>query len=258
MKRKTKFCLAAVAAVAVILAAALLAVALSLGGIVKKGIEMYGPSATGVDVHLKGAEVWLVDGRAQLDGLVVGNPQGCKTPTAIVADKVSARIQTASAFSGKVVIESLDFKAPVVTLEGGLKDNNLTRIEKNLDDYCAGPSNAPNSPAPSSGPAKTKRTYQVNNLVITGAKVQVNTKVTLGNTVTLPIPDIHLTNLGTAPEGITAAEVAKKALHAVEEASTATIARDANDLAKKAADAAKTAAQKAADKLKGLIRMALN
>jgi hypothetical protein len=76
--------------------------------------------------------------------------------------------------------------------------------------------------------------------------------------VTLPIPDIHLTNLGTAPEGITAAEVAKKALHAVEEASTATIARDANDLAKKAADAAKTAAQKAADKLKGLIRMALN
>jgi hypothetical protein len=253
VKRKTKFCLGTVTVLAVISAAALVAAAFSLGAIVKKGIEMFGPGATGVDVRLQSAQVWLLDGRAQLDGLVVGNPQGCKTPEAIVADKVSARIKTASVFSGKVVIERLEFKAPVVTLEGGLKDNNLTKIEKNLDDYCAGLSAAPKSPAASTGPAKPKRTWQVNDLVITGAKVRVNTKVTLGYTVTLPLPDIHLTNLGAGREGIAAAQVAKEALNAVEDAATTTIEKDAGGLARKAGDAAKTAAQKAAGTLKDLI-----
>jgi uncharacterized protein involved in outer membrane biogenesis len=253
MKRRTKFYLGAVAALVLILAAALVAVALSLDGIVKRGIEKYGPSATGVDVQLKSAEVRLFAGRAQLDGLVVGNPKGCKTPTAIVAGKVSARIKPSSVFSHKVVLESVEFDAPVVTFEGGLRDNNLTKIEKNMGDFCASLAGGANSPAASTAPAKPKKIYQVNDLAITGAKVQVNSTMTMGQTVTISIPDIHLTNLGTRPEGITAADVAERALHAVLEAATAAVKQNAADLSKQAADAARSAAQKAADSLKGLI-----
>jgi hypothetical protein len=236
---------------ALVVAAAVAAVVFSLDAIVQKAVETVGPRATRGDVKLKSANVSLFAGRAQLNGLVIGNPPGCKTPTAIVADKVSFRIQPRSVFSDKVVVESLQVDAPVLTMEGGLTDNNLTKIEKNLADYCASPSSAP-----SSGAARSKRTFQVNDLVITGAKLQVNTTLSLGKTITVPIPDIHLTNLGTGPEGITAADVAQRALHAVLASAPAaldSVAKNATELGKKTLGAAKTAVQKTADTLKGLI-----
>ena len=254
MKTRTKFILGAAAGLAAILAAVLAVVAFSLGAIVKKGVETYGPSATKVDVKLKSAEVSLLSGSGQLTGLFIGNPPGCKTPAAIVADKVSFRIQTGSVFSDKVVVESLQINAPVITLEGGLTDNNLKTIERNLDDYCASLSTAPKSPAPASGPAKSKRRFQVNDLVITGAKLQINTALSAGKTITLLMPDIHLTGLGTGREGVTAAELAQGALRAVLAEATTALAKDAKDLGKKSLDAAQDAARKAADALKGLIR----
>jgi uncharacterized protein involved in outer membrane biogenesis len=253
MKRKTKNIFRGLAGLVVLLAAALVAVAFLLGAIVKKGVETYGPTATGVDVKLKSAEVWLLAGRAQLGGLVLGNPPGCKTPTAIVVDHVSVRIRPGSVFSDKVVVESLELKAPVITLEGGFTDNNLKKIEKNLGDYTDGLSSARKSPASSSSPAKPKKTFQVNDLVITGAKLQVNMTLTAGQTLTLPIPDIHLTNLGTGPEGVTSADVARQALHAVLAESITAVTKNAGDLGKQALGTVRDAAQKAADTLKGLI-----
>jgi uncharacterized protein involved in outer membrane biogenesis len=254
MKTRTKFILGAAAGLVAILAAALAVVVFSLDVIVKKGVETYGPSATKVDVKLQSAEVRLFAGRGQLTGLVLGNPAGCKTPTAIVVDKVSFRIQRRSVFSDKVVVESLQINAPVITLEGGLTDNNLKTIERNLDDYCASLSTAPKSPAPASGPAKSKRRFQVNDLVITGAKLQINTALSAGKTITLLMPDIHLTGLGTGREGVTAAELAQGALRAVLAEATTTFAKNASELGKKSLDAAQDAARKAADALKGLIR----
>ena len=67
----------------------------------------------------------------------------------------------------------------------------------------AGPSGGAKSNAPAGGGSKSGRKLQVNDLLITGAKLQVNSMLTVGQTVTLPLPDIHLTDMGTGPEGIT-------------------------------------------------------
>jgi hypothetical protein len=40
----------------------------------------------------------------------------------------------------------------------------------------------------------------------------VNSPLLAGKTATVPIPDIHLTNLGQGPEGITPAELTKRVL----------------------------------------------
>jgi len=73
---KRKWILRAMASLVVVLAVALVALALSLGAIVKRGVERVGPSATKVDVKLKSAEVWLLGWRVQLNGFVLGNPPG--------------------------------------------------------------------------------------------------------------------------------------------------------------------------------------
>jgi uncharacterized protein involved in outer membrane biogenesis len=248
---KRKWILRALAACAIILAVVILVVAFSLGTIVKKGVENIGPQATKVDVRLKSAEVWLLAWRVQLSGLFIGNPPGYKTASAIEADKVSVRVKPGSAFSDKLVVESIQVTAPVITLEGGLRDNNLKKIEKNLDAYTASSSSTSSSSASSTGPAKPERKLQVNELVITGAKLLVNTKLSGGRTITLSIPDIHLTDLGTGPEGVTAAEVGQRALHAVLQAATTAVAQNASGLGEGAVGGAKDAVKKAADSLKG-------
>jgi uncharacterized protein involved in outer membrane biogenesis len=249
---KRKWILRTVAGLVLLLAVVLVAVAFSLGAIVKRGVEKIGPSATQVEVKLRSAEVWLLTWRVQLNGFVLGNPPGCKTPSAIAVDKVSVRVKPGSVFSDKLVVESIKVTAPVITLEGGLTDNNLKKIEKNLNAYIGSSSTAPNSSAPSSSSAKQERKLQVNDLVITGAKLQVNTKLSGGRTITLSIPDIHLTDLGTSPQGMTAAEVGQRALHAVLDAAATAVAKNAGGLGEGAVGGAKGAIKKATDSLKGL------
>jgi len=231
---KHKWILRTGAVIALVLIVGFIAVAMSLGAIVKKGVERIGPSATRVDVTLKGAEVWLFDGRAQLTGFVVGNPPGCKTADAVSVGRVSVQIKPGSIFKNKVVVESINVKSPVITLEGGLKNNNLATIEKNINEYVGSSPSAPaaNSQAAPSSPAHSERKVQVDDLVISGAKLEVNTALSGGKTVTLPIPDIHLTGLGTGPEGVTPVEVGQKALHAVLVEASKALAKDAGQLGK--------------------------
>ncbi len=237
---KHKWILRTIAVIVLILIVGFVAVAMSLGAIVKKGVERIGPSATHVDVTLKGAEVWLFDGRAQLTGFVVGNPPGCKTADAVTVGRVSVQLKPSSIFKNKVVVESINVKSPVITLEGGLKNNNLATIEKNINDYVGSPPSAPatNTQAAPSSPAQAERKVQVNDLVISGAKLQVNTALSGGKTVTLAIPDIHLTDLGPGPEGVTPVEVGQKALHAVLVEASKALMKDAGQLGKNALNGA--------------------
>jgi uncharacterized protein involved in outer membrane biogenesis len=251
---KKKFLLRVVIVLVLLLVVAVIVVAFSLGAIVKKGVETYGPRATQVAVKLDSAQVWLVGGKAQLSGFFIGNPPGYTTPSAITVDKVSVSIQPGSVFSRKLIVDSIEVKAPVITLEGGLTDNNLKKIQKNLSDYNASPTNAPQAKPSSTGSPKADKALQVNDLVLTGAKLQFNTLLSGGKTVTLPLPDIHLTNLGTGPDGITAAEVAQQALDAVLTSAATAVTKNADSLGKGAVNAAKDAGKKASDLLKGLVK----
>jgi hypothetical protein len=61
-----------------------------------------------------------------------------------------------------------------------------------------------NAPAKPAGEKPAKK-LEVDNILITGATVRFNG-------ATLPLPDIHLNNLGTGPDGITPAEVLRDVL----------------------------------------------
>ena len=232
------------------------AVGFSLGAVLKKAVERIGPDATKVDVKLKGAGVWIVGGRIELTGFFLGNPSGYTMPSSVTADVVSLRVKARSIFSNKLVVESLKLKNLVVTIEGGLSDNNLKKIEKNMDDYIGSSSTAPNSSASSSSPAKSERKLQVNDLEIIGGKLQINMKILGSKPRTLTIPDIHLTDLGTTQDGITAAEVGQRALHAVLVSGTQEIAKNFGHLGNLDVNDAKNTGKKIGDTLKGFFHRA--
>ncbi len=179
-------------------------VALFLDSLVKQGIEAAGPKAVQAPITVEGVSLSLLTGSGKVTGLNVGNPEGFKTSFAIKAGLASVQIRPATVFSDKIVIKSVRIEAPEITLEAGLKGSNLGVILANLEAYSGAQGQA--KPAEKSAGKK----LQVDDFVITGGKVNLSMTLMGGKAASVPLPDIHLSDLGTGPEGITAAELSQK------------------------------------------------
>ena len=101
---------------------------------------------------------------------------------------------------------------------------------------------------------------QVTDFVISGAKVHANTLLSGGKTVTLILPDIHLSNLGTGPDGITAGDLTKTVLSQLTTETLTALTKEAANLGKGALDVGKGAtgeAQKDVNKITGGLKSLL-
>jgi uncharacterized protein involved in outer membrane biogenesis len=236
--------------VVALIVVALVASIFFLGRIVKKGVETVGPRVAMVEVKLDSANVWLLPGRAQLRGLSIGNPPGYKARVAVKVGDISIRLNATTALSDKVIIDSITVKSPEITIEGGLKNNNLTQIQKNVNDYVRRqPDSSPAETKPDASPNATKsgKKFQINELVITGTRLRITGLFATGASISLSLPDIRLANLGAGAAGITSPEIAQKALAALLDS---IVTNGADILGKDAVK--KFDFKKAGEKLKGL------
>jgi uncharacterized protein involved in outer membrane biogenesis len=224
-----------------------------LNSIVKTGIEKVGPAVTGVPITIEGVNLSVFSGMGEIKGLVMGNPPGYKSATAIKVGATKVNVDPKSVFSDKVVVQSVNVVSPEITVEGGMKDNNLTKIMANLN---ASVSAVTGTNAPPSTQKGSKK-LQVNELNITGAKLNLQLGMLGGKEMNLPLPDIHLTNLGTGENGITPAEVVAKVFNSVLEgtgkAMVSAVGNSVGDIGKGALDVTKGAGQGAKDTVKGVL-----
>lgn len=245
-----KIIIGVIVALVVIVIAVVAGIAFFLDGAIKKGVETVGPQVTKVDVKLNSASLSLLSGAGSIKGLVVGNPEGYKSPHAISLGSASLAVSPGSVFSDKIIVKSIRVEAPEIIYELGPGGNNLKKIQANVADF-AGSSDK-------SAPAETKasKKLQVDELVVTGGKVTLAVSALGGKGLTAPLPDIHLTNLGTGPEGITAAELTKQVLSQVTEASlkvaTTLVAQAGKEVLNSAGDAGKSAVDAAGKAAKGI------
>jgi AsmA family len=233
MKKIKKILLILVLLVVVLVIGLAVVIGTNLDKIVKTAVERIAPTITQTPVTLDGVSISLLTGSASLNGFVIGNPDGYKTPSAISIGKAAISLSPGSLLSDKIVIHSIEVRAPEITFEGNpLGANNLSKILDNLKS--APDTNAPvatttGQPA-SSKPAKK---LEVDDFLITGA--QVHATVTglssltslagvTNNSFTVTIPEIHLTDLGKGNDGITANELAKTLLNQINTAAVQAVA----------------------------------
>ncbi len=231
----------------------LVSLGLFLDAAIKRGIETAGPMVAKVPIKLDAVSLSFFSGSGRIKGLVVGNPEGYKTPSAIQVGEASIALEPGSVFSHKVIIKSISLEAPEVTFETNLKENNLSKILANLQA-------ATGSESSGSSSSKPGKKLQVDDFVIRNAKLNVSLTA-LGKSATVALPEIHLTQLGAGPEGITPAELAQQVLQAIEkeaaQASTSAIAglaKDATGLSKDLGKTATGAAEKISQGLGGLFK----
>ena len=211
---------------------AVIVAGLFLGNIVKAGMETVGPKITGVPITVDAVHLSLLTGSAKIQGLVVGNPDGYKTPQAISVGVAAVELNPLSALSDKIVVRSIEVRNPEITFEGNpFSGNNLTKIRDNVSAATAtGQQPATNQTAQTAG--KPGKKLEVDNFLITGAKVHVSLTGMGGKETTLPLPDIHLTNMGTGADGITATDLTRRVLDALTTATVKAVANAASDIGK--------------------------
>ncbi|HEY1661255.1 MAG TPA: hypothetical protein VGI03_02460 [Verrucomicrobiae bacterium] len=227
----------------ILVAVAAIVVMINLGRIIKSGVEVYGPKITKVAVTVDTVDIGLLTASAEVKNLVVGNPSGYKTPQAISVGDISVGVNPSTVLSDKIVVRSINIQYPEITFEGSLGGNNLSTILANVDNKGAAigtvkmGTNTVSQATPASQPAPSRK-LEVDDLVITGAKVNgslslFGREVTLNN---IPIPDIHLSNLGTGPDGITPAALTSQILHSITTATLTAVTTQATKLGGTATD----------------------
>lgn len=229
-----------IAIVAVILLiAAIIAGALFLDSIVKKGVETVGPQITKTEMKLEGVSLSILSGSGELKGFTLGNPEGFKAASAMAVTHVKIAVAPMSVLGEKVHVRQVHVIDPEITFEAtglNVRANNLSKILENVQAVAGGgdPAKPDSKPAPANTGASKK--LQVDDFLLSNAKVKVTSTSLGGRTVNVTIPDIHFTNLGSGPEGITAAELTSKVMNELVPAIITAATKALGDLGKGATE----------------------
>lgn len=252
MKKLKKIILVLVVLLLLVVVIGAIVIGTSLDKIVKVGVETVAPKITQTTVTLDSVNISLLTGSAGVNGLVVGNPQGYdQTASAISIGQAAVGISPASLLSDKIVIRSVLVKSPEITFEGNpFGANNLTKIMDNVNS-AAGTNAAPAQPA-APGAKKPAKKLEVDDFLLTGARVHVKLTGLINKQLDLPLPDIHLTDLGKGTDGITATDLTRQILSQVTTATVKAVADAAGNLGKSAAGAAGSGLNKLKQGIGGL------
>jgi uncharacterized protein involved in outer membrane biogenesis len=214
MKKLKKILLIVIVLVVVLGIAVVVLVGFNLDRIAKAGIETVGSSMTQTSVKLDSVSISTMSGSVGLKGFVIGNPEGYKASVMSIG-KTAVSVTPRSLFAEKIIVHSIEVRDPEITFEGNpFGENNLKKIMANVNAGAAAtPSGDTNKAA--SGQPKAAKKLQVDDFLITGAKVHATIPGLAGQEFTLPIPEIHFSDLGKGTDGITAAELTQKVLDKV-------------------------------------------
>lgn len=226
---------------------------LSLGQIIKAGVNTAGPKLAGVPVHLEKVVVNPLTGMVRIKGLFIGNPKGFNTPSAMELNDFKLNIKMSSLFSKAIVIEEILIDAPQITYEKSLKSSNLSTLQANLTPKETA------EPTPDAAPAPEKKKGAAKKIIIddfqlTGAKMNVTFTALGGKKLTLPLPDIKMKDIGRDSGGANPAEVISEIFDSISKAAANAVASAgdfAGDALKGAGGAASDAAKGATDAAKG-------
>jgi hypothetical protein len=255
-----------VAIVAVLAIGGVVYFASNIDSIIKAAVEKFGSEATKTEVTLSSVDLSLDSGAASLNGFRMGNPAGFKTDKAMSFGKVSIKIDTGSLTSDVIVIKEVVIAGPDITYESGDGGSNFDVIQKNVDAYAKSLGAGGGAGDKKSAKEEGGKKIIIEHLYVRDGKVALNSPLLLGKTVSVPLPDIHLKDIGKKEKGATPAQVAGKLMDEITGSiagvgkdgleSAAKLAKDAMEGAKKMLEGAGSGAGSAVDgatkSLKGL------
>lgn len=182
----------------------------SLDTLIQAAVEKYGSEITQAEVTLDGVELDLASGKGALRGLTVGNPEGFETPSAFELGAISIELDIGTIASDTIVIKKIVIDQPGVTYELSGDGNNIDAIRNNVDAYMAKHGLAKGGDAEKEQDEGPK--LIIENLYVRGGTVSVSATILKGKSMTAPLPDIHLKDIGKEEGGASPGEVVERVM----------------------------------------------
>ncbi len=182
----------------------------TLGAIVTKGVNTFGPKITGTVVTLDHAVISPLSGSGTLSGLFVGNPEGWKSDKAFSMAKVHVSVAPLSVLGDHIVIKEVLIDGPEFVYETKIISSNIKDLLNNIEKTTG----ATSDQAGTKTATPTTKSGKPLKFEIKSFRLE-NAKVTLGvgpTAITLPMPPLVLTDLGTKEGGITPDQLAVKVM----------------------------------------------
>jgi hypothetical protein len=245
MKKLGKILMWLVIVVVVVLLVAVLTLPMTIGPIVKTAASVGGPKALGVPVSVGDVKLNALAGNLTVSQVKVGNPQGYSDKDAFAVDKVEVGLNMRSLMSDTIVVRKIQIDAPAISFES--KDG-----KSNFDAMMANTKKASEEEKQKTEKEKKPgKKVVIEEFSLNNAKVSYASGITLGKSITVPLPSLVIRDIGKKSGGATAAdaltEVINGILGGLSQAVTG-ISGAASGLLKGAGDATKGAT----DALKGV------
>lgn len=238
--------LIALSIVLVLVVVAYITLQFFLGSIVKAGVNKFGPSITQTKVELASANLSPFSGHGTLTGLAVANPAGWPAGNAFYLGKVHIDMEPFSVFDDHIVINEIVVDQPEFTYDTKLVSSNIGDLLKNIERSLG----IEKTDQPKDATGKPVK-LEVRRFVLRNGKVTLGVA---GNAMTLPMPPVELTNIGTAEGGVTPAALAFAVMRSV----TASVIMASTDALKAVGGtsgaAAADAVKQAGEALKGIFK----
>jgi len=240
----------------------------NIGPLIKKAVNSYGPGITKTELHVEDVSVSIFSGEARLKEFYMGNPRGFKSPEAMRVGSVFVDVEEKSLIEDTIIIDRIEVVRPEITYEKVEGTDNFKTIIDNIK-KSAGAGKASKDRSEEAGKGKK---ILIRDFIVKDGKVTLASSLLAGKSISAPLPDIHLKNLGGEKEGASPDEMFKEILTAVYEKITSNAVTDflnkelktlemsleeAGEGAKKQLKAveedAKEELEKVSEKLKGLL-----
>lgn len=219
----------------------------NLDKLVKNGVEEYGPRFTGTVVKLDKVSSSLMGGEVEISNFFLGNPKGFKTPHAFQVKSLKVVVDTGSLTGDVIHVKEIVIDAPDIIYEMGNGSSNLQAIQNNITKAAGGGS----SSSSSSGGSEKK--VVIDHLYVRNAKAALSAGMLGGKVIPLPLPDLHLTDIGKKEKGTSMSDAAKQTMDAITKATTSAAGKiDLKGMAEGATKAMEDAAKGAGDAAKGV------
>jgi hypothetical protein len=196
--------------VLVVLVVAYFGVTFLLGSAITAGVNRFGPMIAHTKVHLDSASLSPLSGGGTLKGLVVGNPQGWGDDDAFAMSSIHVSVAPFSVLGDHIVVKEVLIDGPEFTYETKVLSSNIGDLLKGMDSAKPEDASAPQAqPETKSGkPLK----FEVRHFRLENGKIRLGVG---SSAVTLPMPTIDLTDLGTKEGGVTPNQLAVAVMRSV-------------------------------------------
>ena len=172
----------------------------------KSAVESATSSALGVTTTLDEMSVGIFGGTCSWSGLLIGNPEGFKTPHFMKLDRGEVAVTLGTLMDDKVVLPKIHLAGLDINLEKSKHGANYEVILENAS------SGEKEEKEPSDEPGKV---FLIEEILITDIVVHADVDALVKDHITVKIPEIHITNLSSDDPSASLKPVMRKIIRAV-------------------------------------------